>query len=231
MDNPVSEQASVWSGLAVLFRAFARRGRNWVVLARNLIPVIGVYLLGWSKGITTFSYWFDGLCMVAMIVFTFCIRVPEEKFRSAPWHRVPYLLLVTALCGAFAFGMIGIPYWMAYGALDMDFAVDEIRRNPYLVFSFAGMFVATVVNALQRGGYLRLSNDELKARWENDLHNLGARALAMVMIAGWNLGALLVPLIALLLTGIEVWPTLRDDVMPPTQTASPARVRGKQAAP
>ena len=87
------------------------------------------------------------------------------------------------------------------------------------------------MNALQRGGYLRLSNDELKARWENDLHNLGARALAMVMIAGWNLGALLVPLIALLLTGIEVWPTLRDDVMPPRRTASPARVRGKQAAP
>ena len=212
MSTPASEQGTLWSGLAVLCRTFATRAQNWIALARNLIPVVGVYLLGWSKSLTAFGYWFEGICMVAMFVFTLCVRIPEEKFRSAPWSKVPVLLLVTSLCGAFALLMIGIPYWMAYGALDLDIAVEQIRLNHFVALSFLAMFAGIVVKAFQRDGYMTLSNDELKRRWEPDMHNLGARALAMVMIVGWSFGMLLVPLIALLLTGIEVWPRLRQDL-------------------
>jgi len=211
VNEQASDERTVWSGLAVLVRAFAGRAQNWLALARNLIPVAGVYLLGWSKNLTVFGYWFEGLCMVAIIVITLSIRVPEEKFRSAPWRQVPFFVLVTLLCGAFALFMVGIPYWMAYGALGLDVAFAEIRRT-HAEISFLGMAAALVVKAFLHGGYLTLGNDELRERWQPDLHNLGGRALAMLAIAGWSLGYLLVPLIALLLTGIEVWPAMRRDL-------------------
>jgi len=31
------------------------------VLARNLIPVVGIYGFGWSAALAVFNYWFDGL--------------------------------------------------------------------------------------------------------------------------------------------------------------------------
>jgi hypothetical protein len=212
LNKSASEMALIWSGLYILASTFAARAQNWIVLARNFIPVVGVYLLGWSQHVTTFAYWFEGVCMVAVIVVTLCVRVPEEKFKSAPWRQIPQLLIVTILCGAFAFFLVAIPYWMAYSALELDFAVEQIRRNHYLALSFLCTLVAIVVKTFQRGGYMRLSNDDLKSRWQLDLHNLGARAFAMVVIAGWNFGFVLVPLIALLLTGIEVWPVMRQDL-------------------
>jgi hypothetical protein len=201
MNMPASVRRAIWSELVVLTRTFAARPRNWLALARNLIPVIGIYLLGWSRILTVFGYWFEGACMVALIVATFCIRVPEEKFRSARWSRVPLLLLATLLCGAFALFLVGIPYWMAYSVLKLGVAVDEMRRNHAVAFSFLCMFAGILVKAFQRGGYLTLTNEELKTRWEPDMHNLGARALAMVVISGWSIAFMLVPLIALLLTG------------------------------
>ena len=41
-------------------REFASRRDAWVVLARNMIPVVGIYAFGWSAAISVFNYWFDG---------------------------------------------------------------------------------------------------------------------------------------------------------------------------
>lgn len=215
MNTSAPQEGTVWSGLAVLLRTFAARAQNWVILARNLIPVVGVYLLGWSMSLTAFAYWFDGICMVAMIVIACAVRAPEKEFRSAPWHKVPLLVVLTVLCAAFAFFLLAIPYWMAYGALGLDGAVDEIQRNRNVALSFFGMLAGIVVRSFLHGGYMTLSIAQLAERWQPDMYNLGARAFAMLVIIGWHLEALVVPLIALLLAGIEIWPTLRDDLFRP----------------
>jgi len=42
-------------------REFASRPDAWAVLARNMIPVIGMYGFRWSAALAVFNYWFDGL--------------------------------------------------------------------------------------------------------------------------------------------------------------------------
>ena len=49
-------------------REFVSRPHAWAVLARNLIPVVGIYFFGWSAGLTVFNYWFDGLTALAAII-------------------------------------------------------------------------------------------------------------------------------------------------------------------
>jgi len=49
-------------------RELASRPDAWLVLARNLIPVVGIYGFGWSAALAVFNYWFDGLTALAAIV-------------------------------------------------------------------------------------------------------------------------------------------------------------------
>ena len=49
-------------------RELASRPHAWAVIARNLIPVVGIYGFGWSTGLAVFNYWFDGLTALAAIV-------------------------------------------------------------------------------------------------------------------------------------------------------------------
>ena len=47
-------------------REFAARRAAWLVLARNLIPVVGIYAFGWSAALAVFNYWFDGLAALEL---------------------------------------------------------------------------------------------------------------------------------------------------------------------
>src|SRR3989442_6097300 len=49
-------------------RELASRPDAWLVLARNLIPVVGIYGFGWSAALALFNYWFDGLTALDAVV-------------------------------------------------------------------------------------------------------------------------------------------------------------------
>src|SRR5712664_1000880 len=57
---------------------FASRPDAWVVLARNMIPVVGIYAFGWSAAVSVFNYWFDGLTTLAAIVAALVPRALRE---------------------------------------------------------------------------------------------------------------------------------------------------------
>src|SRR5437588_12836239 len=59
-------------------RELASRPGAWAVLARNLIPVVGIYGFGWSAALAVFNYWFDGLTAVAAIVAALIPRAQRE---------------------------------------------------------------------------------------------------------------------------------------------------------
>ena len=59
-------------------REFASRPGAWVVVARNMIPVVGIYVFGWSVSVAVFNYWFDGLTAVAAIVAAMIPRALRE---------------------------------------------------------------------------------------------------------------------------------------------------------
>src|SRR2546426_10362881 len=59
-------------------REFAARRDAWVVLARNMIPVVGIYAFGWSAAVSVFNYWFDGLTALAAIIAALIPRALRE---------------------------------------------------------------------------------------------------------------------------------------------------------
>lgn len=61
------------------WREFAANRGAWLVLARNLIPVVGIYAFGWSVALTVFNYWFDGLVAVAAIIAALIPRALRES--------------------------------------------------------------------------------------------------------------------------------------------------------
>src|SRR6266576_2425833 len=59
-------------------RELSSRPDAWVVLARNLIPVVGIYGFDWSAALAVFNYWFDGLTALAAIVAALIPRALRE---------------------------------------------------------------------------------------------------------------------------------------------------------
>src|SRR5216117_2518529 len=57
---------------------FASRPDAWVILARNMIPIVGIYVFGWSAALSVFNYWFDGLTALAAIVAALIPRALRE---------------------------------------------------------------------------------------------------------------------------------------------------------
>ena len=60
-------------------REFAVNPHAWAVLGRNLIPVAGIYLFGWSAALAVFSYWFDGLTALMAIITAMVPRALRES--------------------------------------------------------------------------------------------------------------------------------------------------------
>src|SRR5437773_8750625 len=69
-------------------RELASRRDAWLVLARNLIPVVGIYVFGWSAALAVFNYWFDGLAALAAVVAALiprALRETQAKSVGAAW--------------------------------------------------------------------------------------------------------------------------------------------------
>src|SRR6266478_5756420 len=88
-------------------RQLASRPDAWTVLARNLIPVVGIYGFGWSAALAVFNYWFDGLTAVAAIVAAIiprCIRETQTKKATLVGN-----ILRGVVAWIFLVGIVGLP--------------------------------------------------------------------------------------------------------------------------
>ena len=190
-------------------RELASRPDAWTVLARNLIPVVGIYCFGWSAALAVFNYWFDGLTALAAIVAALVPRaLRETQTKSAGPTWVGHLArgVVTWI---YLVGIVGLPYWIVLIPLHDLLLGDELRRqlahSPALWFTFgslaAGHFWKTF-----RMGYDTMPDKELKQRARSDIYLLILRAMAMFIMAAHGLAFILVPLMALLLSDLEIWP-------------------------
>src|SRR4029077_6659267 len=68
-------------------RELASRPQAWAVIARNLIPVVGIYAFGWSAALAVFNYWFDGLTTLAAIVAALTPRALRSHVDFPGRHR------------------------------------------------------------------------------------------------------------------------------------------------
>src|ERR1700751_4470099 len=94
-------------------RELASRPDAWAVIARNLIPVVGIYGFAWSAALAVFNYWFDGLTALAAIVAALIPRaLRETQPKSASVFSGAANLLRGLLTWIFLVGIVGLPYWI-----------------------------------------------------------------------------------------------------------------------
>jgi len=190
-------------------RELASRPDAWTVLARNLIPVVGIYCFGWSAALAVFNYWFDGLTALAAIVAALvprALRETQTKSAGPTWVGNLARGVVTWI---FLVGIVGLPYWIVLIPLHDLLLGDELRRHlahsPALWFTF-GSLAASHFWKTFRMGYDTMPDKELKKRARWDIYLLILRAMAMFIMAAHGLAFILVPLMALLLSYLEIWP-------------------------
>ncbi len=191
-------------------RELASRPHAWGVLARNLIPVVGIYGFGWSAALTVFNYWFDGLTALAAIVAALIPRaLRETQPESAGAMSFVMNLVRGAITWIFLVGIIGLPYWMVLIPLHDLLLGNELRRelahSPALWLTFGTLAAGHFWKAFQVG-YDAMPDKELKQRVRWDVYLLILRAMAMFIMAAHGLAFILVPLLALLLSYFEIWP-------------------------
>jgi hypothetical protein len=191
-------------------RELASRPDAWVVLARNLIPVVGIYGFGWSAALTVFNYWFDGLTALAAIVAALIPRaLRETQSKSTGAMAAAASIVRGVVTWIFLVGIVGLPYWIVLIPLHDLLLGDELRRqlahSPTLWFIFGSLAAGHFWKAFQ-SGYDAMPDNQLKQRVRWDVYLLILRALAMFIMAAHGLAFTLVPLMALVLSYFEIWP-------------------------
>jgi hypothetical protein len=190
-------------------REFASRPGAWVVLARNMIPVVGIYAFGWSAAISVFNYWFDGLTAVAAIVAAMIPRALRETQTKADHATLVGNIVRGLFVWLVLVVVVGLPYWIVLIPLHDLLLGNELRRqlaqSPALWFIFGSLAASHFWRAF-RMGYDTMPDKELKQKVRWDLYLLILRAVAMFFMAAHGLYFILVPLMAVMLTYLEIWP-------------------------
>ncbi len=195
--------------LAQHLHEFAARPEAWTVLARNLIPVVGICFFGWSAALTVFNYWFDGFSALAAILAALIPRALRESQPESANLSSPLNIARGVFTWIFLVGIVGLPYWIVLIPLhDLLLNPDlrhQIAHSPALWTTFGSLAAGHLWKALQ-SGYDTLPDNELKQRVRWDVYILVLRAMAMFVMAAHGLVFILVPLMSLLLTYFEIWP-------------------------
>ena len=180
------------------------------MLARNLIPVAGIYLFGWSTALAVFNYWIDGLVAFGAImaaVMPRAIRETQPQLGGVA-QRIQNLV-VGVIIWALLVALLGLPYWIVliplHDLLLSDELMHALRTSPSLWVAF-GLMASSHIHKALRAGYDAMAEKDLKQRLRWDLYLLILRAMAMFFMASHGLAFILVPLMALLLTYFELWP-------------------------
>ncbi|HVV98180.1 MAG TPA: DUF6498-containing protein [Rhodanobacteraceae bacterium] len=191
-------------------RELASRRDAWLIVVRNLIPVVGIYFFGWSAGLSVFNYWFDGLTALAAIVAALVPRAMRETPDKSRRPRGPIKSAVVGVATwAFLVAIVGLPYWIVLMPLgDLMLAADvrqHIAHSPVLWATFGGLAASHFWKAFHLG-YDAMPEEELKQRVRWDVYLLILRAVAMLMMVAHGLAFVIVPLMAIVLSYFEIWP-------------------------
>jgi hypothetical protein len=85
----------------------------WLVLFRNAVPVVGVYLFGWPAYVIAFQYWFDCVAYLgslSAVIMPGVIREVGTPFGNDTRSR----LLFGFIGWLLGFSVLGIPFWFAF---------------------------------------------------------------------------------------------------------------------
>jgi len=194
---------------------FAEGLRPWLVVARNAIPVIGVYWFDWSAAIVVFQIWFDGVsglgAMTALHMRAFVLTDPRARPPADIPPALSFLLgfIVLPLVWLVLLALLGSPYWFSLFFLSGS---TLFKANFWtLVLGDTviktALLVALISNVIEhfRRDYERMSAREarLEFNWDFSMH---LTRIAALMIVAFLFGRLIVIPLALALSYIEIYP-------------------------
>ena len=195
---------------------FIEGPRPWLVLARNAMPVVGVYWLGWSANVIIFQIWFDGVtalgAMLAFQIRAFARRggKPFEVPPGIPPNSLPLVLVFVWLM---IWLLLGIPYWFTMlflSSVVFDGGFGNLPLGDLGVIVVLLFVLASNVIEESRRGYERMSDAEIRLEFNWDFSMHLARVAAMMLVTFViRLGLILG--LALALSYVEIYPmrTLR----------------------
>lgn len=196
------------------FAPFRESSRPWLVLARNIIPIIGVWGLGWSANVAVFQIWFDGAtalgAMLALHLRAFSLTNPKAQLPASipPEIGGRAKLIAFLLMWLVVFALLGIPYWFALFFFSATlfregFWSAELGHPAVLV----ALFWALLSNILEESkrGYERMSAAEtrLEFNWDFSIHLARIGAL---LVTAFFFGKFIIIPLALALSYIEIYP-------------------------
>ncbi|MCC6300408.1 MAG: hypothetical protein IT314_14030 [Anaerolineales bacterium] len=195
---------------------FLEGPRPWLVLARNALPVIGVYLLGWSESFVIFQLWFDGVTALgAMLAFHMrgFVRNDTQSFDVPPGIPKGARVWVLIFAWLVFLLLLGTPYWFTFFFFGSMVFVSDFWLNLFrdfgLVIALLFVLASNIIEEYQRG-YRKMSDKEIRLEfnWEFSMHL--ARITALIL-ATFFLRLGLIAILALALSYIEIYPmrTLR----------------------
>jgi hypothetical protein len=186
------------------------------VLARNAIPVVGVYVFGWSTDRVIFQIWFDGLTALGTML-AFHMRALAGRggkpFDAPPGLPKSARPVVLTLAWLILFLLLAIPYWFMIlfigGMVFDDGFWKRLLSDGAAILALLFVLASNVVEESRRG-YERMSDAEsrLEFNWDFSMH-LARIAATMLVTFAMRLG--LIVGLALVLSYVEIYPmrTLR----------------------
>ena len=184
-----------------------RRPSAWLAIGRNLVPVFGVFALGWSRSLVVFDFWFDGLMGLVAILTAITPRAVRES--AKPDDNAAKRVAMGVVAWVFLVAFLCLPYWIVLIPLH-DFILDpemwrQVRVSHGLQLTFAGIALTQLVTAFRKP-YGTLPEQQMKQLLRSDAYLLILKAIGMFVL-GANLPmVLMVPALALFGTYLELWP-------------------------
>jgi hypothetical protein len=188
------------------WRDLRSRPAAWMAIARNLVPVVGVFAFGWSRSLVVFDFWWDGLTALAAILAAVTPRAVRETAGAA---NVVHRFAMGLVTWVFLVGIVCLPYWIVLIPLH-GYILDpemwrQVRSSPGLWATFGGIALTHAVTAVRRG-YAALPEREMKQALRWDAYLLVLKALGMFILGIHLPLVLVVPALALFGTYLELWP-------------------------
>jgi hypothetical protein len=218
--SSLQDYIDIVTALVRYTRRFVTSSRCWLIFARNLIPVAGLLLFGWSLPLVVFNYWTDGLVGLAALFVALMVRF---YWQVMPQRNAGAVVALAVIGGIFI-GMFGIPYWLTLfsdknGDLNLMPTLLLVFHSPALLLTF----VVSAAGNLWRS----LSSNIVKAE-ENVMIPQFGHELSLVVGRGMLLGMFLeahvplavVPLMAVAITILEAAPIMEPSLIAPKEASA-----------
>lgn len=193
---------------------FREGPRAWLVMARNAIPVVGVFALDWAPAVAVFEIWFDGVtalaAMIALHLRAFALTepvakipagIPPEIGRRVQWG---VLLAVWLLL----LGLLAIPYWFALVMFNIGLFRPgfwaALPGDPWLMLALLYVLASNVAEEFRRGyENMGAAQARLEFNWDFSMH---LARIGVILLVGFFFGGFMIIPLMLALSYVEIYP-------------------------